>query len=110
MTKEDFRRVEAWLYGIPRVEIALETLKMDLEKLETKAASPPTWMSVPTGGMPTGGGTSCSRQERWVEFLDEYPVKRNEILEGIRERRQQLTCFEKVMDMLRAENSQYCPK
>lgn len=105
LTAEDFRRVEAWLYSIPRVKIALGTLKDDLEKLDTKAASPPTWMSNP-GAVPVTGGELDSRQAKWMEFMDEYPVRRAEILEQIRERRQQLTCFERVIGMLRAENSQ----
>jgi len=105
LTAEEFRRVEAWLYSIPRVKIALSTLKLDLEKLDTKAASPPTWMSNP-GGIPITGGDLDSRQAKWVEFMDEYPIRRNEILEQIRERRQQLICFERVMGMLRAENVQ----
>lgn len=106
MTAEDFRRVEAWLYSIPRAHIALDTLKIDLEKLDTRAASPPSWMSNPNAQFSTGGGID-SRQAKWMEFIDEYQVRRNEILEGIRERRQQLVCFEKVMRMLRAENGQY---
>ncbi len=105
MTAEEFRQVEAWLYSIPRVLIALETLKMDLEKLDTRAASPPRWMSNPNALFSTGGGFD-SRQLKWVEFMDEYQVRRNEILEKIRERRQQVRCFEKVMNMLRAENGQ----
>lgn len=105
MTADDFRRVEAWLYSIPRIKIALGTLQLELEKLDTKASSPPRWMSNPEA-IPTTGGDLDSRQAKWMEFMDEYPVRRAEIVEQIRERRQQLTCFERVMGMLRAENSQ----
>jgi len=103
MTNEEFRRVEAWLYSIPRIEIALESLKLELETLDTRAASPPTWMSNPSPVFVMGGDMD-SRQARWVEFMDEYQVRRNEITEKIREREQQLACFEKVMDMLRSED------
>lgn len=105
MTHDDFRRVEAWLYSIPRLEVAIETLQLELEKLDTKAASPPRWLSNPAGTFSSGGNLD-SRQVKWVEFMDEYPVRRNEVLEAIRERRQQVACFNKVMDMLRAENGQ----
>lgn len=105
MTAEDFRRVEVWLYSISRASIALETLKLDLEKLDTRAASPPRWMSN-LSLAPAFGGSTDSRQAKWVEFLDEYQVRRNDILEQIREKRQQLICFERVMKMLRNENSQ----
>lgn len=105
MQEEDFRSVEAWLYSIPRIEIALENLKSTLERLETKEASPPTWMSNP-GAVPVSGGQLDSRQQRWVEFLDEYDMRKSELQEQIRYREQQLGSFEKVLDVLRAENSQ----
>jgi len=103
--REEFGHVESWLYSIPRVRIALETLKNDLDKLKTKAASPPTWVSNP-GAVPVSGGNLDSRQSRWVEFMDEYPLRQAEILEAIQDRRQQLACYERVIQMLRAENSQ----
>lgn len=106
MTKQEFRRVEAWLYSIPRMRIAIENLKSELEKLDTKAASPPTWMSNPNT-IPVRSGNLDSKQEKWLEFMDEYPLRRQEILQQIRDREQQLACFEKVMEMLRAENGQY---
>ncbi len=106
MTKQEFRRVEAWLYSIPRLKIAVENLKLELERLDTKAASPPTWVSNPNA--PAKGGNNLdSRQEKWLEFLDEYPLRRQEILQKIQEREQQLAGFEKVLDMLRNENGQY---
>jgi hypothetical protein len=77
LQEEDFRRVEAWLYSIPRIEIALENLKLALERLETKKASPPTWISNP-GAVHVSGGQLDSRQQRWVEFLDEYDIRKNE--------------------------------
>jgi hypothetical protein len=106
LTTDEFARVEKWLYSIPRIEIAVETLTLEIERLNTKAVTPPTWMSTPNGGMPTGG-TSCSRQENWVEFLDEYPVRKNELLDKIEDRQKQLKCYEKVMNILRAEDSRY---
>lgn len=106
MTDEDFRKVEAWLYSIPRIEIALHNLKMELERLETKRQSPPTWMSNPNA-VPVAGGELDSRQQKWIEFLDEYEIRRNELLEQIRYREQQIECFNRVLDMLRAENGQY---
>ncbi|MCL6479639.1 MAG: hypothetical protein K6T65_14755 [Peptococcaceae bacterium] len=105
MTNEEFRKVEAWLYSIPRVRISLETLEIDLERLDTKAASPPTWMTN-LNAVPVVGGDQDSRQAKWMEFMDEYHIRRNDILERIQERQQQLLCFEKVLDMLRAENAQ----
>lgn len=104
MTHEDFRRVEAWLYNIPRVQIAIENLRHELERLDTKRNSPPTWMSNPDA-VPVMGGELDSRQARWVEFLEEYPVRRAELLATITEREQQLKCFKQVLDILQAEDS-----
>ncbi|TYO94542.1 hypothetical protein [Desulfallas thermosapovorans] len=104
MTAEDFRRVKAWLYSIPRLKIAIENLRIELEKLDTRAASPPRWVSNPAGTFSTGGIID-SRQVRWVEFMDEYPLRRREIELDIHERQQQLECFERVMDMLRKEDA-----
>ncbi|SFR15297.1 hypothetical protein [Desulfoscipio geothermicus] len=106
MKAEDFRRVEAWLYSIPRLEIAIKNLQMELEKLDTKAASPPRWMSN-LSGAPVTGGNLDSRQARWVEFMDEYPVRRAEIMQDIQDRLRQLQCFRRVMELLREENAQY---
>lgn len=98
--------MEAWLYSIPRLRIAIENLKLELERLDTKAASPPTWVSNPNTPV-RGGNNLDSRQQKWLEFMDEYPLRRKEILQQIQDRERQLECFEKVMDMLRAENGQY---
>lgn len=105
MTDEEFRRVEAWLYKIPRIEIALENLKLELQRLETKHQSPPTWVSNPNV-VPVTGGNLDNWLEKWVEFEDEYDIRRNELLQQIQAREHQLACFNKVLDMLRAENSQ----
>lgn len=106
MTADDFRMVEAWLYSIPRMKIAIENLKIELEKLDTRAMSPPRWVSNPAGTFGTDGNLD-SRQARWVEFMDEYPVRRREIELAIQERQQQVECFDRVLNMLREENSQY---
>lgn len=106
MTAEDFRRVEAWLYSIPRLKIAIENLKLEIEKLDTRAASPPSWMSNPSIA-PTTGGINDSRQARYAEFMDEYLVRRKETELALAERRQQLKCFERVVQMLREEDAKY---
>lgn len=106
MTEQEFRRIEAWLYSIPRIEIALKTLKQELDRLDTKAASPPTWMSNPDA-IPMKGGSLDSRQQRWLEFMDEYGIRRDELLEKITDREQQLEAFNMVLEMLRKENSLY---
>jgi hypothetical protein len=105
MDEQDFRRVEAWLYSIPRIEIALDDLKLTLERLETKRATPPAWLSHPEA-TPVSGSQVDSRQQRWVEFLDTFDERAEELQGQIRYREQQLQCFNKVMDILRAENSQ----
>ena len=106
MTYDEFRRVEAWLYSIPRVQLAIENLMMELEKLDTRAASPPSWMSNPNATAVSGGGSMDSCQAKYMEFMDEYGLRRREVELAILERRQQLECFERVLDMLRTENGQ----
>lgn len=105
MDNQDFRRVEAWLYSIPRIEIALENLKIELERLETRRQSTPTWMPNPNA-VPVTGGQLDSRQQKWVEFLSEYDERKRELQEQIRYRENQIECFQLVMNMLRQENAQ----
>jgi hypothetical protein len=100
-----FRGVESWLYSIPRLEVALESLKLELERLDTKIESPPRWASNPQG-TPITGGDLDSRLDKWGEFIDEYPVRRQEILQKIEDREHQLANFERVMELLRSENLQ----
>lgn len=105
MTGEDFRRVEAWLYSIPRMEIALDNLRRELGGLDTRAASAPVVLSNPTGIHVTGGNQD-SLQDRWVEFLSDYQVRRKEIQERIMQYQEQLDSFNRVLEMLKNENSQ----
>jgi hypothetical protein len=107
LTAQEFRRVEAWLYDVRRLASAIESLKIKLNQLETRAASPPAWVSNPDAIKVTGG-IQESRLEKWVEFLDGYEFERQEILYKIRLRENKLETYEKVMDLLRSENGQYC--
>jgi hypothetical protein len=103
LTEQEYRQVEKWLYSITRIEIAIEGLKKALEQLDTRRASPPTWMSNPTA-IPVMGGDLDSRQQRWAEFLDEYNNQRTDLLQHIQEKESQLDCFNKVLDQLRDED------
>lgn len=105
MTDRDFRRVEAWLYSIPRMSIAIEDLKLALGRLETKRQSPPTWVSNPRA-LPVTGGEIDSKQQRWIEFLEKYDEQRCELLQQIHYRGDQIKCYQQVMDLLRRENGQ----
>ena len=106
MTKEEFRRVEAWLYSIRYLPLAIEDLKKALELLETRASSPPSWTSHMTL-VPVVGGEQDSRQARWVEFLDDYETRRRELLRQISIRENKLSSYKRVMELLEAQNSQY---
>ncbi len=106
MNSSDFGRVEAWLYSIPRLQIAIENLNLELDKLDTRAASPPRWMSNPDA-VPSTGCDVDSRQAKWMEFMDEYELRRQEIERKLEDRRRQIRCFDRVMDMLREESALY---
>jgi hypothetical protein len=106
LDKQQFRQVERWLYNIPYVEYALGNLRDALERLETRHASPPSWM--PNLSLaPGGGGEESSRQQRWVEFEEEYPEKKRELQHQINEREAKIRGFYDVLDMLTAEDGSY---
>lgn len=103
MEANDCHCVEKWLHSISKLQLAVKTLQIKLDILDTRAASPPRWVSNPMVAI-NAGSSADSRQARYVEFLDEYPHQRKDLELAILERQQQLKCFDLVLKMLREEN------
>jgi hypothetical protein len=104
--RNDFKRVERWLFSIPKKYIALDSLRARLDALDTKAASPPRW--IPTlEQVPAFGGETESRQQRWVEFMEQYPVEREFLAKEIKRLEEALSLYERVMMELNKEDELY---
>ncbi|NPV90114.1 MAG: hypothetical protein HPY50_04970 [Firmicutes bacterium] len=103
MDNSEFRRVEAWLYGIPRMEMALENLKLELGRIDSQAASPPMAASNPSGIRVTGGRRD-SMLDNWVEFLNDCEIRQGEIRERIKHLQEQIDWFNRVLRLLEREN------
>jgi hypothetical protein len=54
--------------------------------------------------VPVTGGNLDSRQQRWVEFLDDYDNKRNDLLRQIEDKEWQIECYDQALDLFRQED------
>jgi len=100
LTADDFHRAEAWLYSIPRLQLALEDLKMELDLLDARAASP--LRRMPDFGTSDADNSADNDQAGYPERMQQ--LWRQELELDIRERRQQVQCFKAVLEMLRQED------
>lgn len=73
MTKTEQKRITQFLYSIPTTEFAIENIKNDIELLDQRMQTPPKITSGEGGIM---GGEECSKEERWVLFVDQYQERR----------------------------------
>lgn len=104
MTKQEARRVHAWLHSIRRTERALENLRVALDDLETRYASPPTWMRSLKEVTVTESAVDTSKQEAWAAFLEEYPARKSFLQDVIRQHERKLEAWRDTLEDLRRED------
>jgi len=102
LTKEEAKRVKAWLYSISKTEYALENLKRALEDLETRYQSPPTWMRNPDA-VAVMGGEETSKQETWVQFLEYYPARKSFLEDKIAAHERKLQQYRETLELMAAD-------
>ncbi|MBM7866003.1 hypothetical protein GTO89_06385 [Heliobacterium gestii] len=103
LNRETAKQVQAWLLSIRKTEVALANTKRALDDLETRRASPPTWvsqLSVAKGA----GGVPESRQEAWVIFLEEYPLKKSYLEDRIEQFERKLAQYRHVLETMAEES------
>lgn len=103
--KADFRAVERWLYSIPRKMVALETARLDIEHIDTLLAAGEV-QAVQYRGDAVSGGGRRGGLEKGLVTAESLKERRQQLVVKIKELRYQLVCFERVMELLRAENQQ----
>ena len=103
MDRQAKKKVAQWLYSIPRTELAVKNLEESLEALKTRRESPPTWMSN-LDALGVMGGVGGSRQETWVEFLDEYPARKSYLEDVLQQHRRKVRMYYDTLDAMQTEH------
>jgi len=86
------------------IEYSLGNLRLALDDLETRRASPPDWMSNPDA-LAVMGGEETSKQETWAIFInDEYPVRKSYLEELITARARKVEQYREVLELLGRDN------
>ena len=107
MNKAEQKRVKQFLYSIKVTELAIFNLQRAIDDLDTRKASPPTWMSNPDV-CGVSGGSAGSQQESWVEFLDAYPARRSFLTDTMDRHRRKVADYNETIDSMR-ETEQWGP-
>jgi len=107
MDSNDFKRVEAWLYSIPKTRIAYENLNNRLNSLHKKMNLIPAVQATKYENGKVSGGIKESQQEKWIERMASLLDERQAVLEALNKKRKKLKCFEQVMELLGRENEKY---
>lgn len=101
MTKQEQAAVKQWLHSIKRSELAIINLTKAIEEIETRRESPPTWM--PRYEMSGGGGNGGSKQESWVEFVDQYDARKKYLEQELTRIKNKVEQYNNTLDNMNNE-------
>lgn len=99
LTKRDFKRVERWLYEIPRKYIRLDNLRTKLEFMDRKAKDGPPGAKIPhlKDICVQEGSSEGTEGERWAEWADWYARTRPGMVEEIARLELKISFYERVV-------------
>lgn len=104
MSQDYFRRVEAWLYSIPGLQVAISNLKQQLEQLEEQLAVMPTASTARPDRVKVAGGEHDSIQDRWLNKQEAIEDKRNWLKLLLKEKQAELDLFTSQLEQLRKDD------